>query len=380
MVSGNATHALTASHILIDGRWETDRAILIDKNHIETVCHCEELTDCMEREDLGVGYLAPGYIDLQVNGGGGVLLNDEPTVIGLQTVAEAHRQFGTTAFLPTLITDGFEVMQRMADAIREARARSLPGIIGVHFEGPYLNSDRKGVHNETHIRRFEEEFLDLLKDGDLGKVLVTLAPEKVSHDYIQALCDAGVIVSAGHTAATLEQTRAAMQAGLTGFTHLYNAMPPMLSRDPGVVGAALSEPDGYCGVIADGFHVDPAVLKATIAAKTADRIMLVTDAMPVVGSEEDSFNLSGNRITVKNGRCTTTDGTLAGSALSMEQAVINCIKNLDQPLESAIKMASETPAHFLGLENEIGKIEPGCRAEFVFLSQDGSLQDVITTR
>ncbi len=379
-MSGNATCALTASHILIEGRWETDRTILLEKNRIEVVCQIEELPAGIEQKDLGDGYLAPGYVDLQVNGGGGVLLNDEPTVAGLQTVAEAHRQFGTTSFLPTLITDGYDVMQRMADAIREARSRSLPGIIGVHFEGPYLNRDRKGVHDETRIRRFEEKFLDLLKDGDLGAVLITLAPEKVSGDYIRALCEAGAIVSAGHTTASLEQTRAAMQAGLTGFTHLYNAMPPMLSRDPGVVGAALSEPEGYCGIIADGFHVDPAVLKATIAAKTTDRIMLVTDAMPVVGSEQDSFTLYGNRITTKNGRCTTADGTLAGSALSMEQAVLNSLRMLDQPLEKAIKMASETPARFLELENDIGRIAPGCRADFVFLAKDGRLQDVITTR
>ncbi len=370
--------ALTASHILVNGHWRQDTILLLSAGKIARLIAQDDLPAGIPLTDKGAGFLAPGYFDSQVNGGGGVLLNDQPTLAGLQTVAEAHRPYGTTSFLPTFITDHFDGMQRMAEAVCEARARGLSAVRGVHFEGPYLNRDRKGVHQSRHIRGFEEKFIDLITTNDLGAVLVTLAPEAVGTDMIEALRKAGAVVSAGHTNASYEQTVAAIEAGLTGFTHLYNAMPPMLSRDPGVVGAALGASDAYCGVIADGYHVHPAVLKNTLAAKSPDRMMLVTDAMPPVGTDATSFMLQGSEILVKDGRCTTDDGTLAGSALTMESAVQNSLAWFGLPLEDALKMASETPARFMGLEADIGLIAPNRAADFVLLSENGAVQEVLT--
>lgn len=369
--------ALTASKILIDGEWHTGKAVLVEDDKIQSVINAENLPDQIAIEDFPGCYLAPGYFDIQVNGGGGILLNDQPTVEGLKQVAAAHRQLGTTSFLPTLISDHWENMVCMADAIEEALDQNIPGIVGVHFEGPYLHLDRKGVHNENHIRPAEEKFLDLISNRNLGAVLVTLAPETVSAEYIQALINAGVKVSAGHTTASYEQTRQAMDAGLDGFTHLYNAMPPLLSRAPGVIGAALEGVPGYCGIIVDGYHVHPASLKAAIAAKSVDRMMLVSDAMPPVGTDMRSFKLGDQEITVSDGRCCTADGTLAGACISLEDAVKNTCKMLGLSLSDAVTMAATTPARYMGLDQRIGSIAQGKQADFVVLSEKGTVIQVI---
>ncbi len=369
--------AITADNILIDGKWLQNKAILIENETIRSVVTPDELDPDITVTNYGEGYLSQGYFDIQVNGGGGVLLNDQPTIDGIKAVAAAHRSFGTTSLLPTLISDEWDVMLRMADATEEAIASNVPGVKGVHFEGPYLNPDRKGVHNDEFIRPAEDKFIDLISDRNLGAVLVTLAPETVSLDFIRALCKTGAIVSAGHTAATYEQSVEAMDAGLTGFTHLYNAMPPLLSREPGVIGAALEGSDGYCGIIVDGHHVHLATLKAAINAKTPDKMMLVTDAMPPVGADDLSFNLGDVEISVTDGRCQTADGTLAGSCISMEGAVRNSCGLLGQSLSESISMASTSPARFMGLDQKMGKIAAGFAAEFVVLSSDGTILNVL---
>lgn len=216
--------ALIAKNTLIEGQWQRNLAVILKDGKILSISGIHQLDPQIPIEEFSEDYLIPGFFDIQVNGGGGVLLNDEPNVEGIRTVAAAHRQFGTTSLLPTLISDSWDIMQRMAAAVEDARSLNIPGIRGVHFEGPYLNKSRKGVHNQTYIRGAEEKFLDLIKNHDLGVVLVTLAPETASTDYIRALTAAGAVVSAGHTTATYEQARQAMQAGLTGFTHLYNAI------------------------------------------------------------------------------------------------------------------------------------------------------------
>ncbi|GLQ06947.1 N-acetylglucosamine-6-phosphate deacetylase [Sneathiella chinensis] len=361
--------AVTAQHILQDGQWRKDTALLVSSGRIADVVALQDIPAETPCQDFGPGFLAPGFFDVQVNGGGGVLLNDRPDPDGIRTVANAHRKHGTTSLLPTLITDCWDVMQRMADAICEARQQGIPGIRGVHFEGPYLNPDRKGVHDPAHIRAFEEKFIDLISAPDLGAVLVTLAPEKAAPDFIGALVAAGATVAAGHTNATYEQTRAAMQAGLTGFTHLYNAMPPFLSREPGVIGAALESDAGFCGLIVDGFHVHAATLKAAIRAKSASRMMLVTDAMPPAGSNLKTFRLGGQEIHVSNGRCHTADGTLAGSSLTMDEAVWNACDMLQASLAEAVIMASATPAAFMGLDHQIGQLKPGLAADILFMPE-----------
>ena len=320
--------------------------------------------------DLGGDLLAPGFIDCQVNGGGGILFTDQPDVATISAIATAHRKFGTTGLLPTLISTDWESMTAAAAAVQTARKQGLAGLLGLHFEGPYLNPERKGAHDGAQIRPLDNTALDLFASADLGSVVVTLAPEMVPPGTIRRLADAGVRICAGHSAASHDQITAALDEGLAGFTHLFNAMPAMASRQPGIVGAALADRNSYCGIIADGHHVDPTTLRVALAAKTAGRMLLVTDAMPSVGGSGDSFQLAGRTVNVSDGRCTLADGTLAGSNLDMATAVRNTVNLLEQTLEEALRMASLYPAEFLGLAHERGRIAPGYRADLVQLDDD----------
>lgn len=319
------------------------------------------------------GLLAPGFVDVQVNGGGGKLLNDDPSIETMAAIAAAHRRFGTTGLLPTLITDVPAKTALAMAAARSAIAARTPGVLGVHLEGPFLNPARKGVHDPALMRPPDEDDLATLTAGVGGGVVhVTLAPERVAPGVIARLVKAGVVVAAGHTEASAERMDEARAEGLTGYTHLYNAMPPLAGRAPGPLGAALSERATFCGLIADLHHVGAHALKAAIAAKGRDRAMLVTDAMATVGTDLDGFELQGRRIVRADGRLTAEDGTLAGSDLDMATAVRNAVHALGVPLADALAMASATPAAFLGLQREIGHIAPGYRADLVAL--DGNLK------
>ena len=248
------------------------------------------------RVDLGGGLLLPGFIDVQVNGGGGVLFNDSRDVDTIRRIGAAHRQFGTTGFLPTLISDDLRVVEeamRAADAAIQAR---VPGVLGIHVEGPFLNETRKGVHDASWFRELDQGGIRLLTSLRHGRTLVTLAPEMTTPGFIDELAAAGVIVCAGHTDASYEETREALKHGLAGFTHLFNAMSQLTSRRPGAVGAALEDQESWCGIIVDGQHVDPAVLRIALRCKRRDRFMLVTDAMPSVGTSQKQFILQGREI------------------------------------------------------------------------------------
>ncbi len=282
----------------------------------------------------------------------------------IAAIGRAHRQFGTTGFLPTLISDDLSVIRRAIEAVREAIARKVPGVLGIHIEGPFINP-RARAHDAAKFRDLDEHGVALLSSLAGGRTLVTLAPEMTTPAIIRKLADAGVVVCAGHTNATYEQTRSAFRSGVSGFTHLFNAMSPLANREPGVVGAALEDPDSWCGLIVDGRHVHPAVLQVALRCKRPDRFMLVTDAMPNVGTEQDWFMLQGRRITVKDGMCVDEHGTLSGSAIDMATAVRNTVDLLGVPLEMAVRMASSHPAQFLGLGGELGRIAPGYRANFV---------------
>lgn len=362
--------ALINAEILTGHSWQDELALLIDGERIAGLCREADCPAGYECENYDGYRLLPGFIDTQVNGGGGVMLNDATCLEDIATIAAAHRKFGTTAMLPTLITDSWEKMERIAALIREAIAQNMPGILGIHFEGPYLNPARKGVHDEAYFRDIDDRFVDLVTAGDLGTVLVTLAPEKTPLELIRELTGKGVHVSAGHSTASYEEMQAAIEAGLSGVTHLYNAMPPMESRAPGLIGAALTYPDVYCGIINDGHHVHPATLKATLAVKGLNHMMLVTDAMSTIGTAEIHLTLGDTDITLKDGRLTTKDGTLAGSALDMAAAVRNAVTLLDLPLEEAIVMATSSPAAFLGLEKTHGQIAAGMRADIVAVNED----------
>ncbi len=309
--------------------------------------------------------LAPGLIDVQVNGGGGVLLNDQPTVDGVRAIMQAHRKYGTTAMLPTLITDHRGKMETAIAAVTDAIDAGVPGIVGIHLEGPYLNPERKGVHSADIIRPMEDDAIELLTRLPNGRILVTMAPEKAAKGTIKTLADKGVLVCAGHTAGNYAHIQSAIDEGLRGFTHLFNAMSPMTHREPGVAGAAMADDTTWCGLIADGYHVHPAVLKVAIRAKATGKIMLVTDAMPTVGADDKRFTLGGEEIIAADGRCALADGTLAGSDLDMINAVKNCVEMVGLDLGEALRMASLYPAEFLKLDDKMGRIAQGYQADMI---------------
>lgn len=341
--------------------------VLVEDGRIVAVLPESDGPEGAEKVDLDGGLLAPGFIDVQVNGGGGVLFNDSPDVVTIETMIRAHRRYGTTTLLPTLISDQWDVMVRAAEAIRQGMEQGVRGLRGVHFEGPYLSVERKGIHREENIRSVDEQAVALLTGPGMGAVVTTVAPENVSTDYIRALADGGVRVCIGHTAADYATARAALEAGISGFTHLFNAMSPLTSREPGVVGAALESVEAWVGIIADGHHIHYASLRVALAAKARGKAMLVTDAMPSVGADSKNFELQGQTIYGANGRCESAQGTLAGSDLDMAQAVRNVVEHVGLPLEEALRMASAYPADFLGLGDRLGRIESGFDADFVLL-------------
>ena len=319
--------------------------------------------------DLRGGYLVPGFIDLQVNGGGGVLFNNAPTVESLKTIGAAHRQYGTTGFLPTLITDSFTVMRRAIAAVTQAIDEAVPGVLGIHLEGPFLNPQRKGVHDAAKFCIIDIEGFDIITSLTSGKTLITLAPELTTVDMIKAIHSAGVIVSVGHSVASYDQVRQALAAGASGFTHLYNAMSPLKSRDPGIVGAALEDDLSWFGIIADGHHVHPAALSVAVAAKRQGGALLVTDAMATVGADNKSFELDGEMLRAAEGRIANSQGTLAGSDLDMISAVNNAAKFAAIDWFEAVRMASLYPARALGLDDQFGCIKAGYSANFVALDK-----------
>lgn len=321
------------------------------------------------------GTLVPGFIDVQVNGGGGALFNSSPTVACIETIGKAHARFGTTGFLPTLITDDVQVMAKAADAVASAVAQKSAGVLGVHFEGPHLSVPKKGVHPQGFIREITEAELAIFCRQDLGIRVVTLAPENVSPEVIRLLVESGVKVCLGHSNADYDTVVAALAAGATGFTHLYNAMSPLGSREPGVVGAAIESETAWCGLIVDGHHVHPAAARVALRAKPRGKVMLVTDAMPPVGmDDETSFELFGTQVLRVGDRLNAVTGELAGCVLDMATAVENSVKMLGLPLGEALRMASLYPAEFLGIAENVGRLAVGQRADLVLLDNQHKVQ------
>ena len=366
--------ALINGLVFTGEHWLNDHAVIIEDGVIGAVCTSANLPEKIDQKIDLQGYrLLPGLIDTQVNGGGGVLFNDAPTSATLRTMGEAHRRYGTTGFLPTLISDDLAVVEQAIAAVRQAIVEKVPGVLGIHLEGPFLNPARKGVHNAEKFRLLDDAAFALLTSLDLGKTLITIAPELTTPQMIRRLCDAGVIVAAGHSAADYAQTRSALASGLKSFTHLFNAMTPFTSRAPGMVGAALEDPDSWCGIIVDGFHVHPAALKVAVAAKAHGKMVLVSDAMPSVGAQTKSFMLNGELIHTENGRCATADGTLAGSDLDMLSAVRNSVNLLGLSVADAVSMASANPAAMIGTESQLGAIRPGCNASMILVDDNLNL-------
>jgi N-acetylglucosamine-6-phosphate deacetylase len=360
--------ALINARVFTPEGLRSDCAVLLNESRIEALASRDDPRVRDARvDDLGGLLLVPGFIDTQVNGGGGVLFNDGPDSGSIRAIGAAHRRFGTTGFLPTLISDDLDVIARAIAAVQAAIAAGVPGVLGIHIEGPFLNRARRGVHDARHLRKLDASVVPLLCSLSTGRTLVTLAPEMTTPEIIADLTARGVIVSAGHSNATYSQATRAIAHGLRGFTHLFNAMSPLAPREPGVVGAALEDGATWCGIIVDGHHVDPVMLRLAMRCKRHDRFVLVTDAMPAVGSNADSFVLQGKTIRVVDGVCRDEHGTLAGTALDMAGAIRNAVSMLHLDLTEALRMASEYPADFLGLGHELGRIAPGHRANLALV-------------
>jgi len=371
---------LLGARVFTGDRIVDGHAVLLDGARIAAVLPVAEAPgDAPVRRLPADTLLVPGFIDAQVNGAGGVLFNDAPTAATALAIAAEVRRTGTTGVLPTLMTDDPARLRQACDAAAEAVARPAGGVLGVHLEGPFLSPDRPGVHRPQWMRAPGPADIDFLIAaarriaGAAGRLIVTLAPERVDDRDIARLAGAGVIVAAGHTAASFERTRAALAAGVRGFTHLFNAMPPMLNRAPGPVAAALADPDAWCSVIADGLHVHPALLRLLVQVKPPGKVLLVTDAMPPSGTDATSFQLFGRTILRQAGRLVTEDGTLAGADIDLAGAVRNCVELLDLPLEDSLRMASLYPAAYLGLDRELGRAAPGYRADLALLRPDLSV-------
>lgn len=345
-------------------------AVLVLDREIVDVVPADRVPAEATPTNLDGGILAPGFIDLQVNGGGGVLFNQAPTVATIARIGAAHRRFGTTGFLATLISADRATMVQAIAAVDQALDAGVAGLLGIHLEGPFINPAKRGAHDADKIRRPDAEDLALLSSLGRGRTLVTLAPEMVDGQAIATLVGAGVRLAAGHTDGTHAALKPAIAAGVAGFTHLYNGMRQLAGREPGAVGTALADPDVWCSIIADGQHVHWESIRLAWHAKPAGKLFLVTDAMAPVGTEMDEFELGAARITVRGGRCVTADGRLAGSVLDMATAVRNMVRHVGVPLDEALRMAARYPAEYLGIADQVGRLAPGLHANLVLLDPD----------
>lgn len=371
----SATLAVTGGRLFDGANFLEGRALIVERGRVATLAPNDAVPAGMPTVDASGMIVAPGFIDLQVNGGGGVLFNNDPSVSGIRTICEAHARFGTTALMATLITDTPEVGTAAIAAGIEAHRLAVPGFLGLHLEGPHLSIARKGTHNPALIRPMDEADITRLIDaaGRFGEAIVTIAPENVTPEQVARLVEAGYVVSLGHTDTRAAAVGAYVAAGASMVTHLFNAMSQMGNREAGLVGAALTNGRISCGLIADGFHVDPTVMLVALRAKQRPgRIFLVTDAMSTIGTDQKSFELTGRQVYRKGGRLTLSDGTLAGADIDMLSCVRFVHERLGLPLGEAINMASLHAAEAVGCASK-GMLAPGMDADFLLLRGDLSL-------
>ncbi|HSX75271.1 MAG TPA: N-acetylglucosamine-6-phosphate deacetylase [Shinella sp.] len=368
-----ALTALTGARIFDGDLWHEDSALLIADGKVAAIAPLRDVPADARAVPMDGLSLVPGFIDLQVNGGGGVLLNEQPDLEGIRTICAAHARFGTTGLLPTLITDTVEVTTRTIAAGLAARQAQVPGFLGLHLEGPHLSVARKGAHDPNLIRPMEDADLARTVEARKGldALLMTLAPENATSDQIAALHAAGVTVSLGHSDCSYRTAAAAVSAGASMMTHLFNAMSPLGHREPGMVGAALDLGHVNAGLIADGFHVDPASIGVALRAKRGPgRIFLVTDAMSTIGTAMTRFFLNGREIFREGGRLTLADGTLAGADIDMASCIRFMRDHAGIDLEEALRMASLYPAEAIGMTGRKGRLTHGHDADFAVIDGD----------
>ncbi len=371
--------ALTGAEIFDGHMRHNNAALLLSGGVVSSVVSRDDIPSDFETVPLNGGFLAPGFIDLQANGGGGALFNEEPNIQGIQTICAAHARFGTTSLLATLITDTPEIMKRAIDAGIEAHEQKLPGFLGLHLEGPHLSTQKNGAHRLDLIRVLTDSDVETLREARraLPNLMVTLAPEAAEDAQITELIKAGICVSLGHTNASAERSKQAFKAGARSVTHLFNAMSGLTHREPGLVGALLNTDEAFAGLIADGHHVLPDAINVALRSKTgAGKIFLITDAMSTIGTDETVFELNGRQIFRKDGKLTLADGTLAGADLDMISAVRFIADNATLPFDEVLRMASLYPAQCLGIEKTRGHLIQGAVADVVYLNDSRNVQAI----
>ncbi|WP_438468994.1 N-acetylglucosamine-6-phosphate deacetylase [Vibrio vulnificus] len=369
-------YALTNCKIYTGSDVLSEHALIIENDLITSVVPAADLPSGIEVKDLAGANVSPGFIDLQLNGCGGVMLNDEITAETMQIMHEANLKSGCTSFLPTLITSSDEDMRAAIAAAREYHAKYENQSLGLHLEGPYLNVMKKGIHSVDYIRPSDNSMVDFICANADVVTKVTLAPELNDPEHIEKLRDAGIIVSIGHTNATYAEARKGFEAGITFATHLFNAMTPMAGREPGVVGAIYDTPEVYAGIIADGFHVDYANIRIAHKIK-GEKLVLVTDATAPAGANMDYFIFVGKKVYYRDGKCVDENGTLGGSALTMIEAVENTVEHVGIALDEALRMATLYPAKAIGVDAYLGRIKKGYVANLTIFDRDFNVKATV---
>jgi N-acetylglucosamine-6-phosphate deacetylase len=365
-------YALTHGRIFTGHDVLDDHAIIIADGFIDRICPQAELPQDIATRDMGGAIIAPGFIDVQLNGCGGVMFNDTADAVSVETLEimqKANERSGCTSFLPTLITSSDELMMHAVSVMRDYLDKHQNQALGLHLEGPWLSLVKKGTHNPEYIRKPDPSLVNFLCQNADVITKITLAPEEVDPAVIRQLVDAGIRVSAGHSNATWQEAKRGFRAGISFATHLYNAMPYITGREPGLTGAIFDDPDLYCGIIADGLHVSYANVRTAKKLK-GEKLCLVTDATAAAGSDIDQFIFAGKTIYYRNELCVDENGTLSGSALTMIEGVRNLVEHVNIALDEALRMATLYPARAMGVADRLGTLEAGKVANLTAFSRD----------
>ena len=356
--------ALLGSQIFCGERFYDDHALLVEGKSIVDIVDKNNTPDNFNKIELDQGILAPGFIDLQVNGGGGVLFNNSPNKESLNTIIKAHQFFGTTSVMPTVISDSLEVLEQCITTVTE-EIKNNSSLLGIHIEGPFFNTKYRGVHQKQYISTINSDYLNLFESLKGFPVMLTLAPECISSQQLKHLTSLGIKTLAGHSDATYDELDDAIKNGLDGFTHLFNAMGQISAREPGVVGSALHFENTFASIIVDLHHVHPSLIQLAYQLKPKGKLFFISDSMATINHGKPSFELYDEVVNESDGRLVNSEGKLAGSSITQIDAVKNAYQKCNIPLNQALAMASRYPAEYLGIENHLGSLKPGYRADLV---------------
>ena len=370
--------ALLGSQIFCGERFYDHHALLIDGNSIIEIVDENNIPKAFNKIELNQGILAPGFIDLQVNGGGGILFNNRPTKESLNTIINAHQFFGTTSIMPTVISDSVKVLTKCTRAVTQ-EIKKNSALLGIHMEGPIFSLKYRGVHQKKYISKLSSEYLELFSNLKEYPVILTLAPECISLKDLNHLASLGIKIMAGHTDASYDELEQAAKNNLNGFTHLFNAMSQMSAREPGAVGAALDFDNLYASIIVDLHHVHHSLIELAYQKKPIGKLFFISDSMATINHGEPTFELYDEVVSEQNGRITNAEGKLAGSSITQIDAVKNAYQKCNIPLDHALAMASRYPAEFIGVDRYLGSLKPNYRADLVHFDSNFKVNNVWTS-